>query len=122
MTWGMISPCCYLPNEDNKEKEIVRNNGVAGADKDVDRYRPTAFCPSPGMMSSKGREGICNEDDKDEAGVGHDVDNGTDVDGHLASKLTLVGKVPSRLEYNIALSLISIAPGKPSSVNGALKK
>ena len=100
----------------------MRNNEVAGADKDVDRYTPTAFCPSPGMMSSKGREGICNKDDEDEAGVGHDGDKGTDFDGHLATKLTLVGKVPSRLEYNIALSLIWIASGKPSSVNGTLKK
>jgi hypothetical protein len=49
---------CWWHNENNKEKEIARYNGVAGADNNVDRYLPTAFSPSvawrDGMMSSKG--------------------------------------------------------------------
>jgi hypothetical protein len=117
LTQGKMSLCCYVMqtgtlsvlsdllakwdcwwrNKDNKEKEIVRYNGVACADNDVDRYTPTAFSPSvvwrDGMMSSKGGEGGCNEDDKEEAIVGHDGDNGADFDGHLASISKLVGKV-----------------------------
>ncbi len=105
LTQGKMSSCCYVMqtgtssvlsdllakwdccwrNEDNKEKEIVRYNGVAGADNNVDRYTPTAFSPSvawrDGMMLSKGGEGGCNEDDKDEAIVGHDGNNGADFDG-----------------------------------------